>query len=188
MSGRLLFSQRIPPFDRVLLVESGARHLADDLLSGLYDVHPAMRLDLVTCYPGLPANFREDKGAVYRVAAYQGRGGRKRLYRALRSQGYTVLGLVCAGQPVMTKWKWAIALHVPAKIFILNENGDYFWLDYSNWSTLRHFLLFRAGLAGGGAVATLARLAMFPFTLAYLLLYAAAVHLRRRSRPTKVRA
>lgn len=186
MARRYLFSQRIPPFERVVLVESGARHLAEDLLSGLYDVHPNMRLDLVTCYPGLPKNFREDKGTVYRVADFQGRAGRKRLYGLLRAQRYSVLGLICAGQPVMTKWKWAIAAHVPAKIFILNENGDYFWLDYSNWATVRHFALFRSGLAGGGAVATLARLAMFPFTLAYLLLYAAAVHLKRRRSPAKI--
>jgi hypothetical protein len=31
-------------------------------------------------------------------------------------------------------------------------------------------------------VRTLARLLMFPFTLSYLLLYAATVHLRRRLR------
>ena len=47
---------------------------------------------------------------------------------------------------------------------------------------MRHFALFRAGLAGAGAVRILARLAMFPFTLSYLLLYAATVHLRRKLR------
>lgn len=80
----------------------------------------------------------------------------------------------------MTKWKWVIAARLPAKVFVLNENGDYFWLDYSQWRVIRHFVLFRAGLSGAGAVRTLARLALFPFTILYLLLYAAAVHLRRK--------
>ena len=44
---------------------------------------------------------------------------------------------------------------------------------------IRRFALLRSGLAGAGAVRTLARLFSFPFTLLYLLLYAMAVHVRR---------
>jgi len=36
----------------------------------------------------------------------------------------------------MTKWKWWLAAHLRAKVCILNENGDYFYLDYSNWRTV----------------------------------------------------
>jgi hypothetical protein len=42
-----------------------------------------------------------------------------------------------------------------------------------------HFILFRAGLTGAAAIPTIARLLFFPLSLAYLLLYAAFVHLRR---------
>jgi len=38
-----------------------------------------------------------------------------------------------------------------------HENGDYFWLDYSNWRIIGYFALLRAGLAGPGAVRGLAR-------------------------------
>ena len=79
----------------------------------------------------------------------------------------------------MTKWKWAIATRLPAKVFLVNENGDYFWLDRGHWRSIRSFVLFRAGLTGSSAVRTLARLLLFPFTLAYLLLYASTVHMRR---------
>ena len=82
----------------------------------------------------------------------------------------------------MTKWKWAIAFGVPAKVFVLNENGDYFWMDWSNWATMRHFVLFRAGLAGPGAVRTIGRLFLFPLTLLYLLSFAAIVHTKRWAR------
>jgi len=68
---------------------------------------------------------------------------------------------------------------VPAKIFIINENADYFWLDRTHLKIIREFAFARAGLAGSGAVRTLARVFSFPFALCYLLLYAAIVHARR---------
>ena len=74
------------------------------------------------------------------------------------------------------------SLRIPAKIFIINENGDYFWLDRMHLGALRQFILFRSGLAGAGAVRTLVRLVSFPFTLLYLLLYASAAHARRALR------
>ena len=38
-------------------------------------------------------------------------------------------GVICAAEPIMTKWKWWLGNKLPAKTFIINENGDYFWLD-----------------------------------------------------------
>jgi len=75
-----------------------------------------------------------------------------------------------------------LVAQVPAKVFIVNENGDWFWLQWSEWRTIRHFLLYRLGLSGARAVPTLARLAVFPFTLLYLIGYAAAAHARRALR------
>ncbi len=166
-----------------MLVESGSRYLIEHLLPGLYSNHPSNeRVDLITCFPGLPKGFDESRGQVFRTTDYQGRDGRKRLYAHLRRAGYDILGIVCAGEPIMTKWKWALALQAPSKVFILNENGDYFWLDRGQWKTIRHFVLFRAGLSGAEGVATLTRLALFPFTFTYLVLFAAYVHLRRALR------
>ena len=138
----------------------------------------------MTCYPGLPNGFRLENTLVYRVSDYRGRAGRSRLYDELKRNRYSVLGMICSAEPVMTKWKWVLAAQLPAKIFILNENGDYFWVDWGHWSVIRHFALFRVGLAGAGAVRTLGRLALFPFTLLFLLCYAAIAHLGRR--PSKV--
>lgn len=179
---RYFISRRIPPFDRTLLVESGSRYLLEDLLPGVYESHPQAQVDLVTCYAGLPKTFRPERGQVWRVTDYADPAARGRLYQELAARRHTVFGMICSGEPIMTKWKWMLAARTPAKVFVLNENGDYFWADRSEWRTMRHFALFRAGLAGAGAVRTLARLAMFPFTLAYLLIYAATVHLRRKLR------
>lgn len=174
---RYFLTRRQPPAGRVLLVESGSRHLIEEILPGIYQTYGTA--DLVTCYAGLPEGFA---GEVYRVTDYTGREGRKRLYRELGARGYTVVGMICSNEPIMTKWKWALALRLPAKVFVLNENGDYFWLDRAHWHIIRHFVLFRAGLAGAGAVRTLAQVFLFPFTLLYLLLYATVVHSRRALR------
>jgi len=71
----------------------------------------------------------------------------------------------------MTKWKWWLAFESPPG-FVVNENGDYFWLDRRHMGVIRRFCAAPLRLAGAGAVRTLARLVSFPFTFLYLLLYA----------------
>ncbi|HYL37050.1 MAG TPA: hypothetical protein VEV17_14135 [Bryobacteraceae bacterium] len=179
---RHLFSQDVPPFSRVLLVESGSRKVLEDFLSGIYDFHPNMKADLVTCYGGVPEHFRTDAGEVYRVTDYPGPKLRKHLFKQLAANRYTIVGMICSDEPIMTKWKWALAARLPGKVFVLNENCDYFWLDCWHWRVILHFALFRAGLTGSGAVRTPARLVLIPFALLYLILYALIVHLRRKLR------
>ena len=136
-------------------------------------------IELVTCYSTLPKGFAPQNTRVYRVGDYRGRAARSRLYRELAANRYSTMGIICSGEVVMKKWKWVLALRIPAKVFIINENGDYFWLDRLHLVPLREFVLFRAGLAGSGAVRTLVRLISFPFALFYLLLYALVAHARR---------
>jgi len=176
---RYFFTRSVPPFSRVLFVESGSRRLFENLLPVLYQNHPEMICDLVTCYAGVPKNYRQDQGAVYRVADYPAGPARQRFYQELVANGYSIVGIICSAEPIMTKWKWMLAARMPGKVFVLNENGDYFWLDHGHLSTIRYFILFRAGLTGAGAVRTLARVVLFPFSLLYLILYALTVHFRR---------
>jgi hypothetical protein len=135
--------------------------------------------DLVTCYAGLPAGLTAES-VIYAVHEYRGRHGRRRLYGMLRSRRPGILVMLCSGEPIMTKWKWALALHLPVKVLVVNENGDFFWFDRANWRTVRRLVLYRAGLSGGDAVRTIGRILVFPLTLAFLLLYAALIHLRRK--------
>ena len=176
---RHFFTRSIPPFSRGLLVESGSRELFEKLLPVLYQTHAAMICDLVTCYAGAPKTFRENQGAVYRVTDYPAGDARQRFYKELGANGYSIVGIICSAEPIMTKWKWMLAARVPGKVFVQNANGDYFWMDHSNLAIIRYFILFRAGLTGSGAVRTLARVVLFPFSLLYLILYALTVHLRR---------
>jgi hypothetical protein len=121
---------------------------------------------------------------VYRVNDYGSPEGRRELIRLLRSREYSIAGMICSAEPIMSKWKWLIALRLPVKIFILNENGDYFWLHRDNAAVIREFSLIRLGLSGAGAVRTLGRLLLFPFSVIFLLLYAFAAHSGRFVRQT----
>jgi hypothetical protein len=178
---RYFLRRRQPPVSRILLVESGSRHLLERVLPGIRRTYgESVPIDLTTCFPGAPAGV----GAIYRVADYRGRDGRRKLYSALAANRYSLVGIVCSAEPIMTKWKWVLAARLPAKVFVINENGDYFWLDRGHWRAILHFPLFRAGLTGSGAARTLGRLLVFPFTLLYLLLYASTVHMRRAWRTT----
>jgi hypothetical protein len=178
---RYFFRRYVPPFNRVLLVESGARSLYEALIPDLYKQHgDQMRLDLLVCFDGAPSGFRPGQGDVWRVTDYPDSDSRARLFAELKANQYEIVGIICSDEAIMTKWKWAIAAKLPSKVFILNENGDYLWLDWGHAKTIWHFILFRAGLAGAGAVRTILRLVLFPFALAYLIAFAAWAHLRRR--------
>lgn len=135
----------------------------------------SMPIDLVTCFPSPAAGTAE----VYNVNDYRGRKRRLALVRELRGRGYAIAGVICSNEALLNTWKWVLAAALPVKILIINENGDWFWLDRSNGPQIRRFLKYRAGLADAGIVRTFARVVVFPFTLSYLLLYAAAAHFRR---------
>jgi len=180
---RYLFSGRLPEATSILLVESGSRGILENVIAGLRRSWGAdVRIDLVSCFANLPRGLDAAGTRVFRVSDYRGRRARGLLYRELRARKYSMMGIVCSEEPLMMKWKWALALRVPAKIFIINENADYFWLDRAHLKIIRRFAMSRAGLAGAGAVRTLARVFSFPFALFYLLLYAAVAHSRRALR------
>jgi len=177
---RYFFRRHFPPAPRVLLIESGSRGLLEKVLPTLRSSFgDQVEIDLVTCYPGLPKGF---VGNVFRVTDYGGAPGRAKLWADLAPRQYAIAGMICAAEPIMTKWKVWLGWKLPSKLFVINENGDYFWLDRGHWKLILHFVLFRAGLTGSQAVPSLVRLALFPLTLTYLLLYAGWMHFRRSLR------
>lgn len=183
---RYFLSRREPPLKRMLLIESGSRSLFEGVLPHLRTTRgPDVAIDLVTCYAGLPAGFGPET-VVYRVTDYGSPERRRELIRLLRNREYSIAGMICSAEPIMTKWKWLIALRLPAKIFILNENGDYFWLHRDNAAAIRQFFLVRLGLSGAGAIRTVGRLVIFPFSVLFLLMYAFAAHTRRIVRRAKL--
>lgn len=177
---RYFLSKKIPPLHRVLLVESGTRGVLNRLIPVLYErLDPNLELDLITCYPGEPQGLR---GRVYRVADYADGKSRRRLMAELSGKKYSLVGIVCSGEPIMTKWKWAVAARVPAKVFAINENSDFFFLDRGNLRPIWQLAKLRSGLSGTASLPALGRLAALPFSLIYLLIFAGFAHLRRALR------
>jgi len=173
---RYFFTRRELPHTRLLLIESGSRRLAESVLPHLHRAFgPDIAIDVVTCYAGLPTGYNPD-ALVYRVTDYGSKERRRELIQLLRKRQYTTACMICSAESIMTKWKWLIALNVPAKFLILNENGDFFWVHRENLAAIRSFILVRAGLSGAGAIRTIGRLLIFPFSVLFLLLYAFAAH------------
>jgi hypothetical protein len=171
---RYFFRRRVPELSRILLVESGSRRITENVIPRIRaQFGETVPIDLVTCLPGAPAGF----AGIYNVNDYRERRGS--LARELRANRYAIAGILCSDEPILSKWKWALVLALPAKVLVINENADYFWLDRGHWANIRLFIKVRAGFAGAGIVRAFARVVAYPFTFSYLLLYAAAVHLRR---------
>lgn len=179
---RYFLSRRAAPLTGVLLIESGSRSLIDRVAPHLRATWARdVPIDLVTCFGGVPAGLGAE-ASVYRTTDYTTPEKRKELVRQLRARNYSMLGMICSGEPIMTKWKWMIALRLPVKVFIINENGDYFWVNREQSAVVREFCLIRMGLAGEGAIRTIGRLLIFPFSLLFLLLYAFVAHSGRMVR------
>lgn len=174
---RRFLSRALPDLRRLLVVESGSRHLVNGFLANWLEREGrVLSCDLVTCFTGAAPHYN----AVFRVQDYVIPEARRALLTELRGNRYDAIAILCSGEPIMTRWKWFLAARVPAKLLILNENGDYFWADRGNFGIIAHFALYRAGLTGASAVLTPLRILVFPLVLAYLAGYAAWAHLRRR--------
>jgi len=116
------------------------------------------------------------------VQDYAGPAARGRLYRELAERQYSVVGILCSNEPIMTKWKWMLAARLRAKIFVINEFAGFLFLDRGHWRNIAEFLRVRLGLSGSAVAPALGRLLLFPFSLVFLLLFAAVVHTKRRIR------
>lgn len=172
----------IPPFRSVLLIESGSRAVLEELIPGIYKHHGAdATVHVVTCYSGQPTSLASH-GKVFRVTDYGGAAGREKLLTELLQTRYDAVGVLCTAEPIMTKWKWWLAWKIPSKAFIVNENGDYFWIDRAHLDLILHFVLFRLGMAGAGFVPTMVRLALLPVSFLYLVGFAGFAHARRALR------
>src|SRR4051794_31851989 len=107
---RYLLSRQIPHADAILLIESGSRNLLENVAPGLRETWGEdVAVDLVTCYARAPAGLPED-ARIYRTTDFRGREGRAKLYRELAKNRYGLVGMICSGEPILLKWKWAIAL------------------------------------------------------------------------------
>jgi hypothetical protein len=176
---RRFWSLATPPLRRILLIESGSREHSDNWLRWLQTANPHACVDLLTCFDGSPAHLAPG-GAVFQTQDYITKQARTELIEEFRRNRYDVIAVLCTGEPVMTKWKWYVAAAVPAKVLIVNENTDFFWLHRNQWATIGKFASARLGLSGAGAARMPLQLLALPFSLAYVTAATLYFHLRRR--------
>jgi hypothetical protein len=171
-----------PDMGRIILVESGSRRALEGAITGLRrTLGDRTAFDLVTCYPGSPAGL-DSAASIWRTQDHGTTEARARMLNELTATGAKVVAIICSGEPIMTRWKWWLAWKLPAKVLIINENSDAFWLDTAHLRLIRQFVLARAGLTGEIAGGTVARVLMLPLVFVYLLLWASIVHMRRLAR------
>src|ERR1700733_648548 len=161
---------------RVLLVESGAREVLEKAIPTVRTFWDGRTppIDLFTCFSGVPEGIGDD-GEIYRVTDYP-EAERKKLLRELKDRGYAVMGIVCSDEIILEKWKWLIALSVPAKLLVINECGDCFWFDRENWPTIRQFVASRSGITGATVLRSVLQVAVLPLTFLWLVFFAAGAH------------
>jgi hypothetical protein len=172
---------RGPAVDRILLVESGSRHVLERAIAGMNRGFPGARLDLCTCFAGVPASVSGIE-RVWRVTDARSLRAKWRMVREIAATRPPVAAMLFSGEPIMFNWKAVLLLLLPSKILLINENGDFFWLDRPNFPTLRQFLGARVGMDGDGMLRGLCRAVSFPFVLVFLILAAGVTYLSRWSR------
>jgi uncharacterized protein YjiS (DUF1127 family) len=178
---RMLFllSRWTPPLDRVLFIESGCRMAAEQFVEHLYSNERAQTIDVLTCYSTPPRSFDSAKGRVFFTHDASTGPARERLFRSLAASRYSAICMLCTGHDVMTKWKWIAAMRVPAKVLIVNENADAFWLDRGHCRELGRMSNERLGLSRLAPLSFLHAAIAFPFTFIVLIGFAARVHIAR---------
>lgn len=171
-----------PSFERILVIESGPRKIADTFLQHLYEVQGSRHVDLLTCYPGAPKSFDAQCGAVYSVHHPDAKSDRSLFIRRLLAKQYTVVAILCTGDSILTKWKWVIALRTKAKLLVVNEFDGFFLVDRKHLRPAKMMLWIRLGLHQQVKLHLLGELLLVPFSIGYLALYAGWVHARRAVR------
>jgi hypothetical protein len=168
-----------PEPTRILLVESGTRDLVEKAIPSIRKFWDGRTppIDLFTCYSGVPEGIGDD-GQIYRVTDYPG-PERKKLLRELKGKDYAIMGVVCSEEPILAKWKWLIVASLPAKMLVINESGDCFWVDRNNWTTIRKFIASRSGITGATVLRSVLQVAALPVTFVWLVLFAAGAHTAR---------
>jgi len=179
---RGLLSSVHPSFERLLVIESGPRDVAETFLEHLYGIQKSEHVDLLTCYAGAPKSFDPQRGTLYSVHDPSAKENRAQFTRKLLRTPYTVIAILCTGDPVLTKWKWIIALRANAKVLIVNEHAGFFLLDVKHRRPAKMMLSLRLGLHQPLQLHLIGELFLVPFTITYLALYAGFVHARRAIR------
>lgn len=176
---RGLWERAQPPLRRILVIESGPRETGELVLSRLLAL-PSLECDVLTCYTTAPAAFNPERGSLLSVHAPEAISHRPAFLNKLAMAPYDAVFILCPGSGVLAKWKWAIAAKCKTRLAIADEYGEWFFVSVHNLSQLAVLLVRRSNLASFPLLLlAIAKLLVAPLVIAYLILYAVLIHLRR---------
>ena len=173
---KYFFRRKFPGAADVLLIESGSPEVARRALGGIRQIFPRARYHLLTCWSDPPTGLF---ASILRASDYPSGWEKVRLLVSLARRKWRVLAILCTGESVLWRWKMLALALLPAKVLIVNENADFFWLDWANRRTLRRFLAIRWGVNRDEILSTALRAMVFPLTLLFLILTALFLYSRR---------
>ena len=174
---RYFFRSRIPEPRTVLLVESGSRSVMEKAYARMTPIFSQARFELCTCFPGVPAPGGFER--VYRVTEATDAASKWNMLLAMRRSRPPVAALLFTTDPILFRWKLLLMLLLPSKLLVVNENADFFWLDWSNRDLIRRFLGARLDVEGAELLRAAFRLLLFPFAFTFLACYALFAYLGR---------
>jgi hypothetical protein len=174
--------------ERVLLIESGPRSLGEKALNALYE-QGVRRLDILTCYEGIPEGFDPQRGEVISVHGPEARAGRFAFIQTLCARPYSSVAILAVGSRVLRPWKWAVVFRSLSRLLLVDEQMKVFPVAPATTRQMCALMARRLTPARhrnwGLPEAMLTRaceLLLTPFEMVYLVLYTAKVHTARRLR------
>ena len=173
---KYFFRRKAPEAADILLIESGSPDVRRRALEKILKIFPSARCHLCTCRPAPPSG---EFASVYPVTDYPSVWEKLRLLISFRRKRWEVLVILCTGEPILWRWKVLATLMLPAKVLVVNENADFFWLDWGNRKALRGLLGMRWGENLDDLSRTLLRACAFPLTLLILLCTVGFLYTRR---------
>ena len=182
---RWFLRKKVPPIERMLLIESGPRSEVVALIPQLRaSVCGAAPMDLFTCLPddpqGLGAAARRWRS--FNAATHSERW---QMLLELRRQRHTAATVLCSNGPLLAFWKVALVLLLPAKILVVDKEQGQFWLDVAHWRQTARLAVSRSGVRNPEFLRAVANIAYLPIGLCILLAFAAKVHLAKLMRSTR---
>lgn len=176
---KYFFRRRIPDAADVLLIESGSPAVARRAIERIRSIFPSARYHLCTCHP-LPS--QTPFTTVYQANEYPTGWQKLKLVLSFCRRGWSVLVILCTGEPILWRWKMLALFLMPAKVLVVNEHSDFFWLDWGNRRTLRALAGIRWGVNLEDIFFTMLRALVFPLTFLFLLASVVFLYLRRARR------
>ena len=169
----------IPPITRILLIESGPRQHAQLLIPRLRTaICGSAPIDLFTCLPDLPAGLGADTRA-WRSYEARNHSARWHMLLGLRRERHSAAAILCGESPLLGIWKLVLAALLPAKILLVDDRHNIFWLDFGHWRKALQLGISWSGVRHPEFARKTTHLLLAPFALVVLLGFAAKAHIGR---------